>query len=133
MPKARDRRPAFGVTGLIDGMSPRQSAAAGAGQASAAARTTAASAPRRRLSGALRERVRLAELRDVRRLVNLARDAADCEDAGGLVAGVELALRPASNAHDGVRIEREALPLDVHLAPTSQHEVDLLLPVPGMV
>src|SRR5205823_2115585 len=38
-----------------------------------------------------------------------------------------------SNAHDGVRIEREALPFDVDLAPTPQHEVDLFLPVLGMV
>src|SRR5438270_4895582 len=134
MPNARARPPGLGVTGLTDGASPRQSADATAGHASAAPAIASAAADRTRLLVRLRrECVRLAQLRDVRGLVRLARDAAERKDAHGLIPAVDLAPRSRPNPHDSVRIERHALPIDLDLRLAVKHEEDLLLPRLGVV
>src|SRR5438552_1078006 len=134
MPNARARPPGLGVTGLTDGASPRQSADATVGHATAAPAIASAAAERtRRLVRLRRECVRLAELGDVRSLVRLPRDAAERKDAHRLVPAVDLAPRSRSNPHDGLRIERDALPIDLDLRLAAKHEEDLLLPRLGVV
>src|SRR5438552_18883099 len=135
MPNARARPPGLGVKGLTDGVSPRQSADATVGHASAAPAIASAAAERtRRLLVRLRrECVRLAELGDVRGLVRLPRDAAERKDAHRLVPAVDLAPRSRSNPDDGLRIERDALPIDLDLRLAAKHEEDLLLPRLGVV
>src|SRR2546423_1766548 len=112
-------------------MSPRQSADAGAASASplnvAAARAAAA-----RLRRAL-ERVGLAQLRDVRRLVRPAPDAAEREDPNRLLPRVDLSTRPRPNADHGLRVERDPLPLDLDLAVAAERHVHLLLAIPGVI
>src|SRR5437588_8787650 len=122
MPKARARPPGLGVTGLTDGASPRQSADAAVGHNTVAAAIASAAAERaRRLVRLRRERVRLAELGDVRGLVRLPRDAAERKDAHGLVPAVDLAPCSRPNPHDGVRIERDALPIDLDVSLAAKH------------
>src|SRR5919202_1523563 len=126
MPNSSARPPGFGAgTSPVLGVSPTQSADAPPGNASATAAATAL-AP-------LRHRVRRAQLGPLGGLVRLPRGPAEREDTHTLVARVDLPLRGRPNADDGVRIHRQALPLDVDLAAPTHHDVDLLLPVAGVV
>src|SRR5437016_4122161 len=128
MPNSSARPPGLGAgASPVDGVSPTQSAIASPGSPRATATATASAL------AAGRYRSRSADVTRFRRHVGRTRDAAQREDPCPLVPRVDLAPRLWTNPHDGVRIELDALPIDLDLGGPPQHHEDLLLPGLGMV
>src|SRR2546423_8962340 len=129
IPNSSARPPGLGAgASPVDGVSPTQSASAADGSASASA-TPAATAE----LAAARHRVGRAELSELRGLVGLTRHAADSQHAHAVGPCVDLALGVRPNPDDGLRIQRDALPINLDLAAAAHDRVDLLLTALGVV
>src|SRR5215218_146717 len=114
-------------------------AGASAGSARAASRTRKTRDGTRRIKSpaypdrSALHRIRLAQLADPGCLIELARHAADDHHPHSLTTRPHLALGAGGDAGHVVRVEREALAVDLDLAAPLDRQEDLLLAVFGVV